>query len=85
MYKLVFTPHGKKDIEKLPKEIQSRILKKLTFFSAQVDPLVFSTPLIKLPPTTHRFRVGDYRIAFFVSENTIFVERVRHSREVYIS
>jgi len=83
MYNVVFTPHGKKDIEKLPKDIQKRIIKKLTFFSSQINPLSFSKPLVDLPPATHRFRVGDYRIAFYILGDTIHVERIRHRREVY--
>lgn len=83
MYKVQFTPRGKNDIELLPKEIQLRIIKKLKFFSAQTDPLFFSKPLVNLPPATHRFRVGDYRIAFYVSLDTIFIDRIRHRKEVY--
>lgn len=79
-----FTPAGAQDLEKLPKDIQKRVLKKIDFFASQPDPLVFASPLVKLPPTTHRFRVGDYRIAFFLSQKTLYVDRIRHRREVYL-
>ena len=83
MFNVKFTPKGQKDLEKLPKDIQKRIIKKLEFFSKQDDPLVFSRSLVDLPPATSRFRVGDYRIAFYVEQDTIYVERTRHRKEVY--
>lgn len=66
MFDVKFTTAAKKDLEKLSPEIQKRILKKIKFFSLRENPLLFSKPLVNLPPATHRFRVGDYRIAFYV-------------------
>lgn len=83
MFNVKFTPKGAKDLEKLPEDFQKRIIKKLEFFAQQEDPILFSKPLVNLPPATHRFRVGDYRIAFYVESETIYVDRVRHRREVY--
>lgn len=84
MFDVKFTPRGKQDLEKLPKDIQQRVIKKLQFFSAQSNPLFFSKPLVNLPPATHRFRIGDYRVAFYIELTTVYVERVRHRREVYL-
>lgn len=84
MFDIKFTPRGAKDLQKLPKDLQERIIKKLTFFANQENPLIFSTSLVNLPPATHRFRVGNYRIAFYIEVQTIYVERVRHRREVYL-
>ena len=84
MFDIKLTPKGAKDLEKLSKELQQRIVKKLTFFSNQENPVAFAKPLVNLPPATHRFRVGDYRIAFYIDKNTIYVERVRHRKEVYL-
>ncbi len=78
-----FTNQGLKDLKKLPADIQKRIVKKLQFFSSQVDPMVFSKPLINLPPATHRFRVGDYRIAFHIQDGVLLIDRIRHRKEVY--
>lgn len=83
MFEIRFTDHAKKDLEKLPKDIQKRIIKKLTFFAAQEDPILFAKPLVNLPPLTHRFRVGDYRVAFYISSKTLYVDRIRHRKEVY--
>jgi mRNA-degrading endonuclease RelE of RelBE toxin-antitoxin system len=35
MYNIVFTSHGEKDIKTVPKDIQKRIIKKLSFFASQ--------------------------------------------------
>lgn len=83
MFKLEFTPKGQKDLEKLPKNIQIKVIKKLELYSKQTDPLVFAKSLVNLPPTTHRFRLGDYRIAFYIKGTIIYIERVKHRREVY--
>lgn len=85
MFDISFTEHAKKDLDKLPKDIQKRIVKKLQFFSSQLNPIIFSKPLVNLPPATHRFRVGDYRIAFYIIGKIIYIERIRHRREVYLS
>lgn len=84
MFDVQFTPSGVKDLKKLPQGIQKRIIKKIDFFSSQENPLSFSRPLITLPPSTHRFRVGDYRTAFYLSGNTLIIDRIRHRREVYL-
>lgn len=85
MFEINFTEHAKKDLDKLPIDIQKRIIKKLQFFSSQTNPIAFSKPLVNLPPATHRFRVGNYRIAFYIAGKIIYVERIRHRREVYLS
>jgi len=85
MFEINFTEHAKKDLGKLPMDIQKRIIKKLQFFSSQLNPITFSKPLVNLPPATHRFRVGDYRIAFYIVGEIIYIERIRHRREVYLS
>lgn len=83
MYKIEFTVKGKRALDKLNKDIQFRITKKLKFFISQQDPLAFSKPLVNLPPATHRFRFGDYRIAFYIEKDTIYIDRIGHRKEVY--
>ena len=83
MFEINFTEHAKKDLDKLSSNIQKRIIKKLQFFSPQANPIMFSKSLINLSPATHRFRVGDYRIAFYIMGKIIYIERIRHRREVY--
>ena len=84
MFDVKFTPKGANDLEKLPKDLQKRIIKKIQFFSNTTNPLLFSKPLVNLPPATHRFRVGDYRVAFYVEGEVIYIDRIGHRSEVYL-
>ena len=83
MYKIEFTLRGKKALSKLDKNTQLRIIRKIQYFISQSDPLSASKPLINLPPATHRFRFGDYRMAFYVGKDTIYIDRIGHRKEVY--
>ena len=74
---------NKYDLKKLSKDIRSRVVKKLEFYSKEPDPLEFSKPLVDLPPATHRFKVGSYRIAFYIEEKIIFIVRIRHRKDIY--
>ncbi len=85
MFDIKFSKASEKDLKKLPKDIQKRITKKLIFFADQKDPIIFAKTLADLPPMTHRFRVGNYRIAFYIESQIIYIERIKHRREVYIS
>lgn len=83
MFDVKFTKRGARDLKKLPQDTQARIIKKIKFFASQKNPLEFSKPLVNLPPATHRFRVGDYRVAFYILSSTIYIERIGHRKEVY--
>lgn len=83
MYAIQFTPRGERDFRSLPKELQIRIDKKLTDNSSLDNPLIRAEPLINLPPSTHRFRAGRYRISFYISGKTIFVERIEVRGQAY--
>ncbi|OGK56680.1 hypothetical protein A3I50_01745 [Candidatus Roizmanbacteria bacterium RIFCSPLOWO2_02_FULL_37_9] len=84
MFKVEFSEHSLSDLKKLPKDIQKRIIKKIQFYSSQKDIIAFSKPLVDIPPSTHRFRVGNYRIAFHSDKQTVFIDRIRHRKEVYL-
>ena len=76
MHSLVFSPRAEKDLETLPKQTQERIDKKLKENAQLENPLARSEPLINLPPSTHRFRMGDYRVSFYIEGQTIRIERI---------
>lgn len=76
MHLIRLTPRAQKDIESFPHHIQKRIYKKLRDNANLDDPLVRAEPLVNLPPSTHRFRIGDYRASFYIDGGVIFVERV---------
>ena len=83
MYEIVFTPQSQKELCLLMQAEQKRILKKLNFFSQSESPLYFSKPLVNFPPSTHRFRVGNYRIAFHIIKTAIYIDKIGHRRQIY--
>lgn len=83
MYAIQFTPRGERDLKSLPKEIQKRIDKKLKDNAGLDNPLIRAKPLINLPPSAHRFRVGNYRISFYIESKIIFVERIEIRNRAY--
>lgn len=83
MYTIKFTRRGEKDFKELPENIQKRTTQKLLFYASSENPLVFAKPLVNLPPSTHRFRIGKYRVSFFIKGKTIFVERVEIRGRAY--
>jgi mRNA-degrading endonuclease RelE of RelBE toxin-antitoxin system len=83
MFTIKFTPKGEQDFRKLTLSNQRRISQKLTSNASLPDPLVRAKPLINLPPATHRFRVGKYRVFFYIQEHTIFVERIESRGRAY--
>ena len=83
MFAIKFTPKGEQDFHKLTTVHQQRISKKLISNAALPNPLVRAMPLVNLPPATHRFRVGKYRVSFYIEGNTLFVERVELRGQAY--
>ena len=78
-----FTVSAVRDMKKLPKSIQKRIIIKLDFFCKQEDPLLFAKPLTDYRTGSFRFRVGEYRVIFDVNDDEIKILRIGHRREVY--
>ncbi len=83
MLAIKFTPKGEQDFKRLSPSIQKRIGKKLVSNASLPNPLVRARPLVNLPPATHRFRVGKYRVSFYIENCTIFVERVQLRSRAY--
>lgn len=83
MHQIVFTPRGEQEFAALPKNIQQRIHRKLRDNAALPNPFVRASSLINLPPATHRFRIGKYRVSFYIEGKTIFIERVELRGQAY--
>ena len=75
-----FTPHAKKEHRNLPLHIQERIVLKIEFYVGQRDPLVFAKSMGK---GLHRFRVGDYRIIFYIKNDTLNIVDLDRRDRVY--
>ena len=70
-----------RDWERLPSVLQKRLQNKLAFYAA--DPLRYAVKLTNPEIGTYRFRIGEYRIVFDISENTLIVHAVGHRRDIY--
>lgn len=72
-----------RNMKRLPRYVNDRIVKKLDFWVGSGTPLSFADTLSNFELGSYRFRVGNYRIAFDVEDETIVVLAVGHRREIY--
>ncbi|MCL2787251.1 MAG: type II toxin-antitoxin system RelE/ParE family toxin [Micrococcales bacterium] len=82
-YYVEFTTAAAKQVRKLPRLAQSRILAAVSSLSA--DPRPPGSRQLVGEETAWRIRVGDYRVIYDVSDGTLTVTVVRaaHRREAY--
>lgn len=81
-YTVFVLPSAQKEIEKLPRPVQVKVLKLLTDLSDNSRPQNCK----KLVGTdSWRVRVGEYRIAYWIEDNKLSIEvvRVAHRKDVY--
>lgn len=83
MYAYVFKPQAVKDLQKLPKDIQKRIIKKLNYYISSDNPLSFAERLINYEIGQYRYRIGDYRVIFDLEDKTIIILTLGNRRDIY--
>lgn len=84
MYTLRFTPQSIKDLKKIPKNNQKRIISKLKFYISQNYPCLFAKRLTNCKLGQYRFRIGNYRVTFDVKENNkLYILRIGHRKKIY--
>ncbi|MEI7718272.1 MAG: type II toxin-antitoxin system RelE/ParE family toxin [archaeon] len=81
MYEILFHKNAQKQLEKLPKEMQIRIVSVLD--RIKISPHSYVKRLVNTP--YFRVRVGDYRIIIDIQSNKliIFVIEISHRKNVY--
>ena len=81
MYSILFSDLSKKQLFKLPKEIQQRIVAALE--RIRIRPEGYVTNLVG--ETGYKFRVGDYRVLMDIEQDKllILVIKVGHRKNVY--
>lgn len=75
-----FKPRAVKDLDRLPRNTQTRILSHIEILSGNLKGDV--KRLTQFTPE-YRLRVGDYRVLFEIEESTIVIYRILHRREAY--
>jgi mRNA interferase RelE/StbE len=80
-YNLLFKQSAKKDLEKLPKHIAQRILKKIQETLLKSP---YSFPLLKGRfEGLRKLKVGKYRVVYQLSNQDIFIVYIDHRKDVY--
>ncbi len=80
---LVYSPTAFRQLARLEKEIQQRILRKLDFYLSQEQPLKFADRLTNAKIGQWRYRIGEYRVIFDVHADTLFVLAIGHRKDIY--
>ncbi|MBU0930231.1 MAG: type II toxin-antitoxin system RelE/ParE family toxin [Nanoarchaeota archaeon] len=81
MYEIIFSDKAKKQLEKLERSVQERIIKALE--RIRIRPDSYISKLVGDPG--YKFRVGDYRLIIDVNKERlqILVIKVGHRKNVY--
>ena len=81
MYEVVISDKAEKQLKKLNKDIQSRIISALE--RIRIRPEAYTTKLVGEPG--YKFRVGDYRVIMDIDRGKllILVIKVGHRRNIY--
>lgn len=81
--KCYFKPSALKDLKKLNRDLQKRILEKFEFFAGAGNLQYFAEKLRDATLGEWRFRIGDYRVFFDVENDKIIVLKIGHRKDVY--
>ncbi|WP_013320890.1 type II toxin-antitoxin system RelE family toxin [Gloeothece verrucosa] len=79
-YEVQFKPKAIKDLQSLPPDIQSLVLKKI---EAMRDNLQGNIKRLTNFTPEYRLRVGDYRVLFEIEEQTLIIYRIKHRKNAY--
>ena len=83
MFTYVLKYQALRDLQKLPQEIQKRIIKKLDFFVESGEPLSFAENLVNFEIGQYRFRIGDYRVIFDLDDERLIILTLGHRKNIY--
>lgn len=81
-YRIVFAPTAEKQLLKQPRNVRIRLMQAIAKLAE--DP--FLGKVLKGELSEYRsYRVGDYRVVYFIRQKMIQIEivRVAHRKEVY--
>ena len=79
---LVFSVLADAQLRELPTQISNRIVLKLEWYAAQLQPLHFAKPLTGMSGQ-FRFRIGEYRAIVLPDGTVLSVLRIQKRSEAY--
>ena len=76
------TPEAAEQLDRLPKSIKDRVLHLLERLENWPE-VSGAKPLSGNLAGWYRLRTGDYRVRFFIREETVIVDQIGHRKEFY--
>ena len=82
-YAIEFVPSARRELRKLPREVQLKLNQRID--SLSLDPRPRGSKKLKGSDELWRVRVSDYRVVYEIRDKVllVLVVRVAHRREVY--
>ena len=82
MVKIYWTEDAIKDLERLDKPVEQRVLKKISWLSNNFERIT-PEPLSGEFKGTFKLRIGDWRVVYTVEGQTLGIQFIAHRREIY--
>ena len=82
MVKIDWTEDAIKDLGKLDKPVEERLLKKINWLSNNFE-RVTPEPLSGEFKGTFKLRIGDWRVVYTLEGQTLVIQFIGHRREIY--
>ena len=84
-YTILFRKSARKEFQKLPKKIQSKVTEALMFLSLNPYTELLQIKKLKGPEDLYRIRIGNYRVIYTIENKklTVIVVKIGHRKEVY--
>jgi mRNA interferase RelE/StbE len=85
--KVEYTRKAVKDLQKLDTQVAQKIVLKIKFYISQEHPLENAKKLSKPFDHIYRFRIGEYRVLFDMTNKQnvtlLTIQKIGHRKEVY--
>ena len=78
-----FTKYADRQLQKLPLEVQRRIIKKIKYYIDTGNPIHYADSVKGEQQKVYRFRIGDYRIIFDWNGSLITVIKISPRPRAY--
>lgn len=84
VYNLQISSKAKKDLRKIDKKVQKRIIKEVFRLKVDRHPQQFK-PLVGTKIAQFRLRIGDYRVLYDVydSDKIVLILGIGHRKDIY--